>query len=495
LEKLYDGLTSSSDKERQVEGHDDGAIASNVLNGTCQVAQLLRKGYDQHLWNGRMLRSTYFQDTTSSNHPGTTPWTPLQFLSTKIEPSEYLYFRSDDEQRTIASGQALLVGLLENETNLRITIHTADKSRDVISANDDLCGRLKDLENMAYASKDYKRMKKDYDLKKTKDWMKEQFGYALDHPMQCLMTTICSDLTLPKSLDDFAQQKKHGRFQSLALYELVQKNFVYTYDHSAYAKCAMGPLWSEIVANLRSALVPFVLADKGDNASPGKSPAVPRLAYYSGHDSTISQLLASLGSKVWRLTDSVPYASLLVLEVHRVLDDDHEHYDTRREPRGSNDDEGGDDDSGHEEGKRDDGHETDDEQGNGMLSYKFRLLFNGRILTPAIKHCHSELCDLQILLDRIGKFATSKRQCQRQPKARGEDDNASEQENHNSYEATHRSSTKSESDTIPIVANTFSTASWYERPWWRIMFAVFGFSIGSVATWKHVVYASESLDN
>ena len=45
--------------------------------------------------------------------------------------------------------------------------------------------------------------------------------------------------------------------------------------------------------------------------------------------------------------------------------------------------------------------------------FAFRLLFNGRVLTTLIDGCdpHCDLCDWDVLKQRLGPFATQKRSC------------------------------------------------------------------------------------
>ena len=58
FEKRYDALIISPEK------------TGNNLNGTCQLGQLLMRGYDQELRNGLHLREAYFYDgdKTSDEH-------------------------------------------------------------------------------------------------------------------------------------------------------------------------------------------------------------------------------------------------------------------------------------------------------------------------------------------------------------------------------------------------------------------------------------------
>jgi hypothetical protein len=73
----------------------------------------------------------------------------------------------------------------------------------------------------------------------------------------------------------------------------------------------MGPLWAEILDHITP-----VLNDEEDNDDRVRPPA--KLAVYSGYDSTIMQLLSTLGPNVWNGTEWPPYASMMLIEVSGV---------------------------------------------------------------------------------------------------------------------------------------------------------------------------------
>jgi hypothetical protein len=254
---------------------------------------------------------------------------------------------------------------------------------------------------------------------------------------------------------------------------------VYSHDHAACAKLAIGPLWDEILGNLRRS-IPAARRQPSEIDGSGPTDSPKLLAYYSGHDSTISLLLSSLGSKVWELTDAVPYASLMVLEVYHVTDDA-----------------GGDDGEAAED--EDDGGDTvdydDDENRNSPTrwseSFKFRLLFNGRVLTPQIKHCREELCDLRILVDRLEEFATHERNCR--PKRTKSEKEKSENSALGEDDGT---PTEDESpDAIPISPSPPWTGL-LGSVWWKAMVsALFGVCVGSFATWTYMLHCSSLRPN
>ena len=78
------------------------------------------------------------------------------------------------------------------------------------------------------------------------------------------------------------------------------------YKDGAYAKLGMGPMWAEILANIRPIIGSYNEQDR----------PVPRnrLALFSGHDTSILPLLISLGPNVWD-GEWPPYASMMIIEV------------------------------------------------------------------------------------------------------------------------------------------------------------------------------------
>ena len=136
--------------EKRYDALHDPPVLANAFNGTCQMGQLLLRGYEQELANGKHLRDAYvyaagpngdamFKDGSGAaasdprmrlfdlNADGGADYAPYE------EP--HLYYRADDEQRTLMSGQVLLRGLFGPEiaTDAKrrgvdpvIVLHTAD---------------------------------------------------------------------------------------------------------------------------------------------------------------------------------------------------------------------------------------------------------------------------------------------------------------------------------------------------------------------------------
>jgi len=196
----------------------------NVLNGTCEVGQLLLRGYAQELANGQMLRSTYIKDSTSKDTIQDNmilfDLTSNDYTDGTKRPYEEpnLYYRADDDQRTIMSGQVLLRGLfgdllLQHSKDLGslsdpiVVVHTGDRKQDILAPNPNVCPRLNDLADDATNSDEYAELYiKSEDSQLLNELMEEELGADFRYAAQdCLMTTICTDRKLPTILDDYGK--------------------------------------------------------------------------------------------------------------------------------------------------------------------------------------------------------------------------------------------------------------------------------------------------
>lgn len=361
----------------------------NELNGTCQVGQLIGQGYDQELTNGGLLREAYVYDGSTMHHD---IHLRLLDLSEKISRPYFeplLRYRSDDDQRTLMSGQVLLRGMFGTEfvehlkktgEHAVIPLHVADRSQDVLDANVGICPRLVELEEIALTSIEFKAFNNSKEAQTLRKFIAHELG-SLDEPIDCLMTTICTDRILPKPVNDY--KKKHRDLHSLVdaadsddhnfgtdlfdrLFQFdVERNvFPYIYNDNAFSKLAMGPLWAEIF----DPILPIVNGGSDRGLSDNK------FHLLSGHDTTIIPLLAALG--IWNVKDWPAYASMMILEVHELVD-----------------------------GKTD--------RSVYPTKFAFRLLYNGQVWTDKIEGCHEEhdLCDFQVLRAIVEPIAVGEREC------------------------------------------------------------------------------------
>jgi len=387
--KKYDALLFPQDNLR------------NELNGTCQSGQLLFQGYEQSLKNGEYLRAAYVYDGTKLDHDITMRLLDLAETDSPPYKEPTLYFRSDDDQRTIMSGQILLRGLFGTEFAQHaqsngaypvIPLHIADRNRDILAPAENLCPKLTDLSNEAMSSTAWQRLEHSEEATTMRQFMKEELGDVMVGAIDCLMTTMCTDRALPEVLDDFQgnhrQRRMHNGeghdeehhskwgdnlFQRILDYATQSAMFPIMFSDAAYAKLAMGPMWAEIMENILPIISPENSHDRGMPRN--------RLALFSGHDSTILPLLATLGPNVWDGIEWTPYASMLLLEIHEFID-----------------------------GQTDKNVYTSD--------YSFRLIYNGKVLTDTIEGCQKEhdLCDISVLLNQTIPIAKRDRDCTAAPK-------------------------------------------------------------------------------
>jgi Histidine phosphatase superfamily (branch 2) len=377
---------------------------SNHLNGTCQLGQLIDQGYSQEIANGQFLRDAYaYYNNNSTNGTGSSmnkdPTIGQLIDLNRPEPwRDQVYFRVDDEERTILSGQLVLRGLFGESSSSgsstgTMVLHTADFDRDILGPNERICPRLVEITSQNMASDDYQTLIADHEQVRAfiQDVLQPPDDSADMDTIDCLMTTICTDRPLPTPLNDYGRtttdqldddewSERYGTDRFQRLYEYgVQK---YTYNLKAnqaeYAKLGMGPLWYEIIQQWRSVMSLVPVADDNSSDNSDAHDRIPKLHIISGHDTTIMPLLAALDPNLWPDSEWPSYASLLVMELWHQPDDNDPDNDT-----------------------------------NGG-SFQFRLVYNGRVLTMAGCTPNTDLCDVDLLLARLQDFAVPNPDCQRQ---------------------------------------------------------------------------------
>jgi hypothetical protein len=366
FKKRYDSLQFRQDR------------LTNELNGTCQLGQLVYQGYDQQLKNGKILRDTYAFRKGELDKDERMRLIDLSLQDYIPWHSDHLHFRADDDQRTVMSGSVLLRSLFETELDqiLRktkqypvISLHIADRDRDVVDANDRDCPRLDQIQLQATKSPEYQsfhnsQLSQDvrrYTLSNLKIGDETQNSI-----LDCLMCTMCTDRPLLEAVNDFDGTNDNW-FTRLAQYDIMKFTKVMKFNDSQYAKLALGPLWYEIMQNINPYLES---APDGKNRSQVEVKA-PKFALFSGHDTTIMPLLASLGPALWDDTDWAPYASMLVIELHELIDS---HYSN---------------------------------------TFAFRLVYNGNVLTSLVEGCPeaADLCDIVHFKAIVDPIATRVMDC------------------------------------------------------------------------------------
>jgi hypothetical protein len=374
FEKRYDALSYPQDH------------LTNELNGTCQVGQLLQRGHAQQITNGKILRDAYTYRKGEVDHDERMRLLDLSLQDYLPWNSDQLHFRADDDQRTVMSGHTLLRGLFDQELTKHrmdagqipvISLHIADRDRDVVDANQNDCPRLAAIQQEAVQSKAFHIFDNSKESMQVKNYMWNELkmsNEARNNILDCLMCTVCTDRKLPDAVNDYDGTSDNW-FTRLAEYDIQTYTLIMKHNESQFAKLALGPLWYEIMKNIN----PYLEGDESQGTI-----TAPKLALFSGHDTTIMPLLASIGPKLWNDTDWAPYASMLLIEIHELIDG-----------------------------------QSDPETHTSKLA--FRLIYNGKVLTQLVDNCHdnSELCDLVHLKAKVDPIATRDTDCSIPPKGAG----------------------------------------------------------------------------
>ncbi|CAI5747171.1 unnamed protein product [Peronospora destructor] len=279
-------------RKSYIDGH-------NILNGDCIVGGLLESGRQQHKINGEFLRDAYVGR-------GSLKLFPTAKLS-DLELSE-IYLRSDDQERTLGSGEALINGLFpingtpSFELHRMLSWNVADYSMDYISPNEKICPFMKHIEQISSESPEFWSHLRDPATVEIERHFNDVVGsFSWNSVLECLSTARCSNLELPDGVDEETFTKTYHEVE-------VRQGIFLTYNDSWYSKVAMQPLAHDMLTQLNGAL-------NGD-------PAAYKLSVTMAHDSTIMPLLAATVKENWDRTWT-PYAGMLVLEMYKTKSGSH----------------------------------------------------------------------------------------------------------------------------------------------------------------------------
>lgn len=372
----------------------------NDLKGTCHIGELLAQGYEQEIINGQHLRDAYISydevnALTLFHDEDTYPWEHGQ-----------IYIRSDDQQRTLTSGETLVRGLLQpdiqeyfGEFNKYpiLNMHTKD-GYSALAPSELACPRLLQIYEEYLETEHYKiNYEQSNESHELAEFVTKKFDRDFEQfdAIDCLATIMCTDRELPKPVNDFSPTNNNTWFSRLFQYDIDLEWDYLMYDDAAYAKLASAPLWREIFTDIEG-----IIYDDETVCCPKRKP--PKMAIFSGHDITIMPLLASIG-----LNDTkwAVYASMVVLEIHKL-------------------------------------EETKTLFPSG---FAFRILYEGKVLTPSVNGClkDAELCDWRILVDIVSQFIGSPEwhstACERDGSDWQESKQAYDDDNFEVYHVTHTS--------------------------------------------------------
>eukprot|EP00600_Ochromonadales_sp_CCMP1393_P004116 CAMPEP_0174993948 /NCGR_PEP_ID=MMETSP0004_2-20121128/23356_1 /TAXON_ID=420556 /ORGANISM="Ochromonas sp., Strain CCMP1393" /LENGTH=625 /DNA_ID=CAMNT_0016248115 /DNA_START=39 /DNA_END=1916 /DNA_ORIENTATION=- len=321
----------------------------NYLGGNCLTGQLLLEGYQQEEANGDILYQAYL-------NPISTP-AAMRLFDTDdweaLNEGYTMYLRSDDEQRTLMSGQILLHNMFNVSDESIVTWHTGDYNLDQIRPNTLVCPRLNNIESTAYSTSEWVSENTSTTMNQLTSNLTALWGegmWSWNNVLDCLMTTVCTGRDLPSASPDNSVQMSDAIFN--ATVEQIVRSYAYIlqYNNSFYARTGIG----HTVWRMREHLIGMI------NGSGRKFVLV------SGHDSTLMPFLAAVLPN-WD-GDWSPYASMLVLEVYAA---------SMNSPVGAS-------------------------------GYMFRIIYNGKVLR--LPGCEKDLCELAFLLDAFD-FAQKEMPC------------------------------------------------------------------------------------
>lgn len=265
------------------------------IPGSCGIGQLTPTGYAQELQNGAAVRSVYIE--AGNLLPSV--------LNNAV--GSLLYLRSDDSQRTIMSGQALVTGMypaafanVSNAANRVLTWFVRDSMYENVYPNTESCPAVAAAYQAALFDSDEAKAlyAKGAPLFSTiSQIVGRKFTSDDQSPLDafdCTFTHLCHGFSLPTG---FNNTLVDGVFDFASeLYVLLN-----TYNSSAFAKAGMASLVSDSVNAMKKMMA-------GGAAQP--------FLLFSGHDTgPIIPLLAAFG--VW---DGLwpTYASMITLELHQM---------------------------------------------------------------------------------------------------------------------------------------------------------------------------------
>ncbi|TDH67222.1 hypothetical protein CCR75_000730 [Bremia lactucae] len=271
----------------------------NILNGDCIVGGLLPLGRLQHKSNGEFLCDSYVGD-------GPLKLFPTANLS-HLELSK-IYLRSDDQERTLGSGQALIDGLFpvdstrSFEMQRMLSWDVSDIAMDYISPNENICPYIGHISELSSKSVEMEKHLQDTATVKIDKHFSNIVGeFSWSTVLECLSTARCNNLELPSGIDEETFAKTYHEVE-------VRQGYYLLYNNSWYAKLAMQPLAHDMIRRLDDALT--------------GNPDAFKLSVTMAHDSTIMPLLAASLKENWdRLW--TPYAGMLVIEMYKMKSGSH----------------------------------------------------------------------------------------------------------------------------------------------------------------------------
>ncbi|KAJ2376538.1 hypothetical protein IW150_001921 [Coemansia sp. RSA 2607] len=282
-------------------------FAYQLWKGTCDSGQLTDHGKLQHRTLGSKLRSIYVDK--------------LGFLSDKLVRNSEVYARTTYIWRTKNSAESLLGSLWPDRgftPDVAIPIHTYPQQIETMYGNSDACPAIKSIRNRMIKSDQFQKFLQDqgplmsrlasiFDINGN-DWKNTWDGY-----FDILNARECHGFQLPcdhsadsvkgsspacATAQDAAQVRRNSHYELMFEYR----------DHPLaqnLTQLIIGSFWG-------------TLKEQIDSHIAGKSGDL-KFALYSGHDSTLIPMLATMKASNHNMLWP-PYASNILLELWKKSD-------------------------------------------------------------------------------------------------------------------------------------------------------------------------------
>lgn len=241
--------------------------SANYYGGNCMTGQLIYQGFSQETGLGVILKNTYLIGNKTL------------FASDNWEDidNSLIYLRSDDQQRTLESGQLTLHSMFNISDEIIIDWHTGDYGLDQIYPNSAVCPRLDVVQGNAYASSEFIAENTSTTVNDLTSTLNNIFGsgyWSWYNVLDCLMTTVCTNREVPDSVTGIGQAMNNEIFNATIAQAELTFAYQLLYNDSQYSKLALG----NIAWHIRTSL---------ENAVNREADAL-KFALFAGHDTTVS---------------------------------------------------------------------------------------------------------------------------------------------------------------------------------------------------------------
>ncbi|KAJ1962222.1 hypothetical protein IWQ62_003601 [Dispira parvispora] len=310
--------------------HPKDSLFPDIMTGTCAPAQLTERGMAQLRQVGKQLRSVYVDgetgflssvlpkgNSTSEDYTGKT--SPFS-----LNPGQEIFLRTTELPRTQASAQALITGLyLESDSREKgARVHRVIQPEKVETMYPQVkrCPRIEELEELMSKDtpvQDYRKQQQELTDRLVDNLMdvSKQFPhFQYVAYTDILLPYYCHNKELPvKNRDQVTREDVKQILDNLSW------ETGYLHNHSTYGQEYLTLTGGWFIRDLSQRWdANFPHSEDASSAVQQADTSIgPKFEFYSGHDSSVTPLLAALGSKqlVWP-----SYASGLAFEFWQKKD-------------------------------------------------------------------------------------------------------------------------------------------------------------------------------